>query len=108
MVAAMRFGEGDLVVAARRADHRGAPGPGPLRGDESGAARRGMPEDGLTLGDRPSLEQQVVSGQPLEHDGRRRLVVDAVWNWHHAFGGRQALSGIGADLALIGHAITDL
>ena len=85
-----------LGVGGDGADHPGAQRLGPLAQQQPDAARRRVDEDGLAGPHAVGAMQQVFGGHALQHQRRRRLVVDLVRQHHDLVRRQGADADIGA------------
>ena len=108
--AAVGAGDFRLGLARYRADHREAQQLGPLRNDQSDAARGGMKQDGVAGLEVVNAPHQIRRGQAAHGHSGCRLAADAFGQLDQRRGGTQALGAVGAqrvDEARVGDTIAD-
>src|SRR5271169_6892831 len=109
VVAAVRLCELRLLVAADRADHRGAQRLRPLAGNQADAAGRAVEQNRLALPDLMDLADQIWRRQALKHDGGGLLIADAVRQRDQPVGGHDPRFGIGPQRPIsIGYPVAGL
>jgi hypothetical protein len=94
--AAVRLRELRFRIRSDRADHRDVQRARPLTGDEADAACRRVEQDRFAALQRKRLAEQVLDGQPFQHQRRGRHVVDAVGNLDEALGRHDPMRRVAA------------
>ena len=99
MAAAVALGERGFLGVAHHADDPRTERARPLAEQQPDAARGGMHEDPIVAADFVCAPQQVMRGEPLEHERRRLLVADAARHLDETLRGDVAQIGITAGLS---------
>jgi hypothetical protein len=50
--------------------------------DEADSTRGRIYQGGIVRFDHSGFKHEVACGEALDHNGRRSLIADRVWNWH--------------------------
>ncbi|MOA14114.1 hypothetical protein D3C78_1341980 [compost metagenome] len=105
----MGFGDGGLFRRADGADQLHAQGLGPLAGQRTDTPGSGVEQDGFATLEFIGLTQQVLHGQPFEHDACGLFEADSIRQVHQVVLWQGMQVAVGPQrAAAICHAVTDL
>jgi len=108
MAAAVAACDGDLRFAAHDADDARTERPRPLAEDEPDAARGGVHQQPVAALHAHGAAQQIVRGEPFEHQHRGLFVADGARQLDDPLGRQVAQLAVAAGLRVhIGHAVAD-